>query len=63
MTKFVSRHELTGIPQIPDNDNFDLWLSYGVRSQPAWVLVRADGSTEIGFGAISDSVIAEAAGA
>ena len=63
MAKFVSRHQLTGIPQIPDGNNNDLWLSYGIRSQPAWVLVRADGSTEIGFGAIDNSIIEEAGGA
>ena len=57
----MSRHGLVGIPQIPDDD--DLWSSYGVRSQPAWVLVRADGSSELGYGAIPDDVLDAAAGA
>ena len=61
--EFISAFGLEGIPMIPDNDDHDLWLSFGVCGQPAWALIRADGSTEIGFGGIPDSVFAEAAGA
>jgi hypothetical protein len=59
---FVDRHELSTIPHIPDSDNNELWLSFGVRGQPAWALVRADGEVEIGFGGIPDELMAEAAG-
>ena len=63
MRSFVESYRLESIPHIPDSDNNELWLSFGVRGQPAWVLVKADGSSEVGFGSIPDDVLAAAAGA
>lgn len=61
--EFIDRYGLAGIPQVPDSDNHELWLSFGVRGQPAWALVRADGSTEVVFGGFPSDLVEEAAGA
>lgn len=63
MQAFIDQRGLTTFPHIPDGDDAALWSAFGVRGQPAWVLVATDGSTEVGFGAIPDEVLARAAGA
>ena len=54
MRDFVDRHDLGFFPHAVDEDG-DLWSAFGVRAQPAWVFVAADGSSEIVFGALSEA--------
>ncbi len=63
MQAFVEQRDLATFPHIPDGDDAALWSAFGVRGQPAWVLVSLDGSTEVGFGAIPEDVLTRAAGA
>ena len=65
MQSFVSTYGLESMVQVPDNDSNDLWLSYGVRGQPAWALISADPNEEVvvGFGALPEDVLNAAAGA
>lgn len=43
MVEFVEQRGVATIPHVPDGSG-DLWRDYGVRGQPAWVIVPADGS-------------------
>ncbi|MGY9072612.1 MAG: TlpA family protein disulfide reductase [Acidimicrobiales bacterium] len=63
MRSFVSGFDLEAMVQVPDNDDHTLWLSFGVRGQPAWALIHADGEVEVGFGAIGEDILAAAADA
>jgi hypothetical protein len=56
MAAFVDRHGLGGMPQAVDDDG-ELWRRFGVRAQPAWVLVAPDGSSETVFGALYDDAL------
>ena len=52
---FVDEHGLT-FPQISDT-SADVFSRFGVASQPAFVIVRPDGTTEQMFGAIDESLL------
>ncbi|WP_419841968.1 hypothetical protein [Candidatus Poriferisodalis sp.] len=56
---FVAKHRLSDIPQAA-NLGGDLWVQFGVTSQPRWILVRADGTIERGSGTIPDNIVADA---
>lgn len=54
MRDFVSRHGLDDVVQLPDLSG-DLWQYFGVRSQPSWLIIPADGSEpELVFGALGE---------
>ncbi|MGB0112306.1 MAG: redoxin domain-containing protein [Ilumatobacteraceae bacterium] len=59
---FIDKHGLT-FPQISD-DAADVYDRFGVSYQPAIVIVKADGSTELIAGAVDgdllDQIISEA---
>jgi HAD superfamily hydrolase (TIGR01509 family) len=44
------------MPQAVDDDG-DLWASFGVRVQPAWVFVAPDGTTQTVLGALYDEAL------
>ena len=52
MREFVTRHGLEDVVQVADLDD-TIWPMYGVRYQPAWVLIDQDGSTEVIAGALA----------
>lgn len=54
MRAFVDRYDFGFVPHAVDADG-SLWSAFGVRGQPAWVFVGADGTTEVAYGALSDS--------
>lgn len=54
MREFVDRYDLGVVPHAVDADG-SLWSAFGVRGQPAWVFVGADGTTEVAYGALSES--------
>jgi hypothetical protein len=56
MLEFVERHGLERMPQAVDDDG-DLWASFGVRVQPAWVFVAPDGTTQTVLGALYDEAL------
>ncbi|WP_423918257.1 TlpA family protein disulfide reductase [Candidatus Poriferisodalis sp.] len=56
---FVSSHGLEQMPHFGDESG-DLWDAFGVRSQPTWMLVRADGTTERGQGHIPGEIVTDA---
>lgn len=56
----MSEYGVESIPHIPDDGDSSLWASFGVRGQPAWALIRVDGTVEVGFGAIPDEILADA---
>ncbi len=62
MKDFVARNALQDVPQIPDTSG-DLWRSFGVQFQPAWVIVHPDGTGELMLGSIDESLFARYAGA
>lgn len=54
---FIDKHGLT-FPQISD-DPGDVYDRFGVPYQPAFVIVRTDGSTESIAGAVDDELLAQ----
>lgn len=56
---FVAKHQQGDIPQVTNEDG-ELWGQLGVSSQPRWMLVRADGSTERGGGAPPHDIVQDA---
>jgi hypothetical protein len=62
MEEFVERYEVGGISHVPDESG-DLWRAFGVRSQPSWVIIPADGSDpQLIFGALGADEFAEHTG-
>ena len=59
MRAFVDRHGLEDVTQIADLED-EIWPRYGVRYQPAWVLINQDGSTELVAGALAGPELDEA---
>ncbi len=51
MHAFVAEHGLEAMVTLVDDDE-TLWAHYGIRYQPAWVFVAADGGAEIVAGAL-----------
>ncbi len=43
---FIEDFGLSGIPHVVDPDG-SLWRRFGISSQPAWVLIDDDGTTEV----------------
>jgi hypothetical protein len=58
MRDFVDRHGLDGMIQAVDDDG-ELWARFGVRVQPAWVFVDADGETDTVLGPLYDEALHE----
>ena len=56
---FVAQHRLDDIPQVTNEDG-ELWGQLGVSSQPRWMLIRADGSTERGRGSPPADIVRDA---
>ena len=56
---FVAKHGLEDIPMAANADG-DLWVRYGVSSQPRWLLIRADRSVERGGGTPPADIIQDA---
>jgi hypothetical protein len=44
--RFIDDFGLTAIPHVADPDG-SLWRRFGISSQPAWVLINDDGTTEV----------------
>jgi hypothetical protein len=44
--RFIDDFGLNGIPHVADPDG-SLWRRFGISSQPAWVLINDDGTTEV----------------
>lgn len=44
--RFIDDFGLTAIPHVADPDG-SLWRRFGITSQPAWVLINDDGTTEV----------------
>lgn len=58
MRSFVDNLDVGSVPHVPDESG-DLWRDYGVRGQPAWVIVPADGSdSSLVFGALGEDQFA-----
>ena len=53
MREFVDRHSLGFLPHAVDADG-SLWAAFGVRGQPAWVFIGADGTREVLYGALTE---------
>lgn len=53
MRDFVDRHGLGFFPHAVDADG-SLWSAFGVRAQPAWVFIAADGTREVSYGSLSE---------
>ena len=49
MRRFVERHGLERVPHAVDPDG-KLWSQLGVRYQPTWIFVGADGTASLEFG-------------
>lgn len=58
MNDFIQRHALT-FPSVDDGPG-DVFASYGVTGQPAWVFVSASGDTIRVSGSLSDDQLDEA---
>jgi peroxiredoxin len=54
---FIDKYSLT-FPQISD-DPGDIYARFEIPAQPAYVIVKADGSTETLFGAIEPDLLAQ----
>ena len=52
---FIDRHGLT-FPQISDNPG-EVFNRFGISYQPAIVVVKTDGSTELIAGAVDDELL------
>jgi hypothetical protein len=50
MRDFVARHGLEAMPQLVDGPDATIWTRFGIRGQPAWVFIDADGGTEVLLG-------------
>ena len=44
--RFIDDFGLNDIPHVADPDG-SLWRRFGISSQPAWVLIDDDGTTEV----------------
>ncbi len=51
MAAFVDEFSLEAMPTLVDDDG-DLWARFGVRAQPAWAFVDADGEVRVVAGAL-----------
>jgi hypothetical protein len=58
MQAFVDRHGLGDMVQVVDDDG-DIWDRFGVRAQPAWVFVPADGEAVPVYGPLFDDALDE----
>jgi hypothetical protein len=58
MRAFVDRHGLEGMTQVVDDDR-SIWDRFGVRVQPAWVFLPADGEPDAVYGALFDGALEE----
>lgn len=54
---FLTRHSLT-FPNI-DDSAADIFGSYQIKGQPAWVMVTPTGEAEVFLGVLSDEQLAE----
>lgn len=53
MEAFVADHGVSGFDHIADVDT-EIWQAYGVTSQPAFVFINDDGSTETLISALGE---------
>lgn len=51
MREFVAEHQLGAMTQVVDADG-EIWASYGVSYQPAWVFIPRDGEASVAAGSI-----------
>lgn len=58
MRDFVDRHDLGFLAHAVDDDG-GLWSAFGVRAQPAWVFLAADGTRDVFYGALSEGDLTE----
>ncbi len=59
MRKFIEERNVDSIPHIGDESG-ELWGDFGVRGQPAWVIIPGDGSDpSLVFGALGESNFAQ----
>lgn len=58
MQEFVDRHGLHDMTQVVDDDG-DLWARFGVRVQPAWVFVPAEGEADAVYGGLHGDALEE----
>ena len=56
MRGFVAEHGLEDVVQIADLDD-EIWPRFGVRYQPAWVLIDEDGSGKVIAGALAGEAL------
>ncbi|HVF33230.1 MAG TPA: hypothetical protein VM933_09355 [Acidimicrobiales bacterium] len=55
---FVDEHDLRGFPNVADESG-ELRGRLGVRGQPTWIFVAADGTTERVFGVLGQNGLVE----
>jgi hypothetical protein len=58
MRAFVDRHGLDEMIQVVDDDG-DIWTRFGVRVQPAWFFVPAEGEEVPVYGALFGDALDE----
>lgn len=54
---FIAQTGVGGFPHIADLDG-EIWMEYGVGSQPAFVFIDDDGSVETRLGAMGEAELA-----
>ena len=54
MAAFVDTHDVGAFPHIVDLD-LEIWMRYGVASQPGFVFIDDDGSTETVIGSMGEA--------
>ncbi len=56
MAAFVERHGVGSFPHVvdPEGASESVWARFGIVTQPAWVFVNDDGSTETLVGILGE---------
>ncbi len=55
---FITSFAVEGFPHLYDSDG-EIWSSYGIASQPAWVFVDATGNPQRIIGALGKTALEE----
>lgn len=58
MEIFVTQTGVGGFPHVADEDG-DIWETYDIGSQPAWVFINDDGSFESLLGALGEDGLSD----
>ncbi|MCP3937414.1 MAG: hypothetical protein GY708_18835 [Actinomycetia bacterium] len=59
MREFVDRYGVDSLPHINDQSG-DLWNDFGVRGQPAWIIVAAEGGDpDLVYGVLGEENFAQ----